>query len=279
MADPRELELRVRDLKDQLDAAQSHLERTGKLALLGGLVSEIAHEINTPLTALRSNIDTVALATERLRGLIRSACGEPGRARELEELLLLVEESIKTSRLACERLSGIVQGLRGSPRAEETGRATANVEVEIENSLALLTCAFRKRIRLVKDYGALPDIEGSARRLSQVFLNILVNAVQAMEGEGEIRIRTRQDGDTVRVSISDTGNGMPPDVQARIFEPGFTTKSAAKGTGLGLFISHRIVQEHGGRIDVESEEGRGTTFTVVLPLRQTRERKIDGRGI
>jgi two-component system NtrC family sensor kinase len=105
---------------------------------------------------------------------------------------------------------------------------------------------------------------------------MLVNSSQAIEGEGEIRIRTWEEGETVRIAISDSGKGIPPELQSKVFEPGFTTKKAGLGTGLGLSICLRIVQDHGGRIELESEVGRGTTFTIVLPIQEAAERKANG---
>ncbi len=268
MTDPKELELRLREQERQLEAAHARLERMEKLAVVGGLVSEIAHEINTPLAALRSNMDSLAVSIRRLRPLIGSDCRGPEGTHELQELLVIIEDTVRINQQACERVSTIVQGLRGASRKEAADFAPANLHVEIENSLRLLAAVIRNRIRLVKDFGALPEIDCDAGRLGQVFLNILVNAVQAIEGEGEIRIRTWQEGDTVRIAIRDTGKGIPAELQSRIFDPGFTTKSADKGTGIGLSISLNIIQQHGGRIDVESEEGRGSTFTVILPLQQ-----------
>ncbi len=277
MTDPKELELRLSELQAQLKAAQSHLERTERLAAVGGLVNEIAHEINTPLSALRSGNATLALVVQRLRSLIGPGGIENGRKNGVDELLLVAEDTVRTDRLACERIASIIQGLRSSLRREQAAFTRANIQPEIENSLALLAYAFKNRILLTKDYGVLPEIECNPERLGQVFLNILVNAVQAIEGRGEIRIRAWQEGDAVRISICDTGKGIPSEMQSRIFDPGFTTKGADKGTGLGLFISRTIVQQHGGCIEVESEEGKGATFTIVLPIRQTQERKTNDR--
>jgi signal transduction histidine kinase len=270
--DPEELERKLSKSLARLREAQSQLERAQKLATVGSLVTEVAHEINTPLASLRSNTDTLTITIQRLRNLVVSGPGKAGTTEELGVLLSVADDAIRTDRLACERISNIAQNLRESLPPLDAGFVRADIQPEIENSLALLAHAFRNRIRLIKDYAVLPEIECDPGRLGQVFLNILVNAAQAIEGQGEIRIRAWQEGNTVRVAVSDTGKGIPAELQPRLFEPGFTTKGAGEGTGLGLFICRRIIQQHGGFINVESREGRGATFTVVLPIWQTQER-------
>ncbi len=273
MAGPEELELRLQELQAQLLAAQSRLKQAERLAVVGSLVNEIAHEINTPLAALQSNHANLTVAVQRLRGLIGSSRNAGEGAVDLDGVLLIIEEIIKVNRYACERILSVARALRRSPELEDTEFVRANVQEEIDGSLALLAHAFRNRIRLVRDYGDLPEIECNPGRLGQVFLNILLNAVQAIEGEGEIGIRTWQEEGTVRVAIRDSGKGIPAALKSRIFDPGFTTRSAEKGMGIGLSICARIVRQHGGSIEVESAEGRGTTFTIILPVRAARERK------
>jgi two-component system NtrC family sensor kinase len=142
---------------------------------------------------------------------------------------------------------------------------------QLRMALKLMHGEFRRRIMVHADYGDLPPVECYAQMLDQVFLNLLVNAGQAIEGEGRVGVRTRLDGSEVCVSISDTGKGIAPEQQQKIFTQGFTTKPVGVGTGLGLAISREIVVEkHGGRIDFESEPGVGTTFHIHIPLEQKR---------
>ena len=138
----------------------------------------------------------------------------------------------------------------------------------IESTLALVQHDFKNRIELIKEYGAIPLVECFPGRLNQVFLNLLVNAAQAIDGKGKITIRPRQDEDRVYVMFQDTGKGIAPENVPRIFESGFTTKKVGMGTGLGLSICSQIVNAHQGEILVKSEVGKGTTFTVVLPIVQ-----------
>ncbi len=279
MAEQKELELALRETQAQLAAAQAHLERAEKLAVLGGILNEIVHEINTPLAALRSNHESLAQGVQRLRALLPRGCAEEENEGDkkdaLDALLVILDDAIRANRLAIQRVSNIAQGLRLPMQTGKAEYTRSNIQIEIENTLVLLASVFKRRLHLIKNYGDPPEIECDPDRLGQVFLNLLVNAVEAMDGEGEIRIRTWQEADTVRVAIRDTGKGIPAELLRKIFDPGFTTKS--NGTGLGLSICRRIVQQHSGSLQVESEEGKGATFTVILPIRQSQERNLNGR--
>ncbi len=137
----------------------------------------------------------------------------------------------------------------------------------IESTLTLLHHQLKKRIDVVREFGDLPEIECFPSRLNQVFMNLLVNAIQAIDGEGRITVRTSASATHIRLEFHDSGRGVPPDVLPRIFDPGFTTKGVGVGSGLGLAICYQIVHEdHGGEISVDSQLGTGTTFTVTLPI-------------
>jgi two-component system NtrC family sensor kinase len=131
------------------------------------------------------------------------------------------------------------------------------------------------RITIVKDFGEITPVEARPDQLHQVFMNIILNSAQAIQGTGEIRIATRQDGPMVRIIISDSGPGIPAEIRDRIFEQGFTTKSAQSGMGLGLCICHKIIEDHAGYIEVDSEIGKGATFTIILPAAPGSERNAD----
>jgi two-component system NtrC family sensor kinase len=271
-----ELERQLKEMVERLSAAESRLERADGLATVGALVAEVAHEINTPLAGIRGNIDLLGRSVQRLRNLVLPPAGELTDAgKERSELFPIIESALRTSQLACERVVNIVEGLRRFNRPDDGQCIFANIHDEIEGSLSLLASEFKRRIRVVREFGAVPPIECRPVRIGQVLLNLLVNAVQAINGEGEIRIRTWQEAGNVLIAISDSGPGIPADLRHKIFEPGFTTKSANAGTGLGLFISRRIVLQHGGCIRVESNAPAGATFTVVLPIRQGSEKERD----
>lgn len=253
----------------QLLESQSQLMRAEKMAALGSLVAGVAHEINTPLGSVNSNNDIFALSFQRMRDFIRAhpPADRVDAEKELADFLSIVEEAIQTNRLACERIVKIVRSLRNFVRLDEADRKMADIHEGIESTLILVAHELKRRINVVKEFGSIPEVECYPNQLNQVFMNLLVNAAQAIEGEGTIRIRTWREDDTIRIAISDNGKGIPRDLQSKVFEPGFTTKKAGLGTGLGLSICLKIVQNHDGRIDLESDVGRGTTFTIVLPIK------------
>ncbi len=269
----RPFEQKLLEIEQSLQDCQNRLAQAEKMAELGSLLTGIAHEINTPLASISSNTDMLALSLEKIRSLVGAARDGTASVEEWEETLSIAEESLRTSRIACDRILKIVGGLRSFARREQTHPRRANLIEGIENTLVLLGHEIKGRIRMLKDYAEIPEIECYPDQLNQVFLNILVNAAQAIEGQGEIRIRTWTEGKTLRISISDTGKGIPADLMARVFDSGFTTKEIGAGTGLGLSISRKIVEAHHGRIELESEPGRGTTFTIALPVEQREERK------
>ncbi|MBI4482287.1 MAG: ATPase [Acidobacteria bacterium] len=271
----RELERKFEEKTRLLLQSQSQLVQAEKMAALGSLVAGVAHEINTPLGSIGGNNDVFALAFQKVQDFLRAHPPADGTDSQegLKEILSIVDESIRTNRLASERLVKMVRTLRNFARLDEAERKKADIHEGIESTLTLVAHELKRRIQVFKEFGAVREIECYPNQLNQVFMNMLVNAAQAIEGEGEIRIRTWEEDDTVRVAISDNGKGIPPELQHRVFDPGFTTKKAGLGTGLGLSICLKIVQDHGGRIELESQVGRGTTFTIVLPIQPDGERK------
>jgi two-component system NtrC family sensor kinase len=239
------------------------------------LLAGLAHEINTPLGAIKSNNEIVDLAFRKI-GEWMKGLPEATLKPDMEEVLHIVEVSLRTNRLACERLISIVGSIRNFARLEDTDRRKTDIRECIENTLAILAHVLKGRVEVVKDYGSVGQIDGYHGQLHQVFMNIILNAAQAIEGEGKIRIKTWEAGNAVHITISDTGRGISPDVLPRIFDLGFTTKKADAGAGLGLPISRKVIQNHNGRIDVESEVGKGSTFTIVLPVLQDPEKKPNG---
>jgi signal transduction histidine kinase len=146
----------------------------------------------------------------------------------------------------------------------------ADLHEGIDSTIPLIQHQLKQGISIVKEYGQIPTVMCYPSRMNQVFLNLLVNAVQAIEGEGSITIRTSADDDAVRLKFIDTGNGIPKENLDRVFDPGFTTKGVGVGTGLGLPICYQIIQDHRGEISIESEVGKGTTVTVSLPTNEER---------
>jgi signal transduction histidine kinase len=189
---------------------------------------------------------------------------QPTMIRTLEVL----DEIGRVNKTACERIVATVKSLRNFARLDEAERKRVDLHEGLESTLVLVHHEFKNRIKVVRDYGdEVPEVECSPNQLNQVFMNILVNAAHAIEGEGTVNIATRSEGEQVTISFTDTGRGIDPKVVPNIFDPGFTTKGVGVGTGLGLAICYRIVKDHHGSIDVESEPGRGTTFAITLPTK------------
>jgi two-component system, NtrC family, sensor kinase len=234
--------------------------QSAKMAALGLLVAGVAHEINTPMGAIHSNNDILARALVK----IREALG-PNVNKDVSRLLGILDDICRNNEIATDRIMKIVRSLKNFARLDEAERKKVNIHDGIESTLTLLQHQLKNRIRIVKKFGEVPEIECYPNPLNQVFMNILVNAAQAIKERGEITVTTWRDGDTVKISISDTGVGIPPEHLSKIFDPGFTTKGVGVGTGLGLSICYKIMQDHRGTIEVDTSS-QGTTFTMLLPL-------------
>jgi signal transduction histidine kinase len=180
------------------------------------------------------------------------------------DIMMLVEESLE----GAVRVRQIVRDLRDFSRPSGDEWAMADLHAGLESTLNVVHNEIKYKATVVREYGELPPIECNVAQLNQVFMNLLVNAAQAMREQGTITIRTSCQGDSACIAVTDTGAGIPEEILGRIFDPFFTTKPQGQGTGLGLSISHGIVEHHRGRIDVQSQPGQGSTFTVVLPLRR-----------
>jgi PAS domain S-box-containing protein len=260
----KEVQERTRDLRE----SQSQLVQQEKMAALGKLVAGIAHELNTPIGTINSNADTLGRSLAKLRGIITNeSCNEAMRENPLlQHVLSVVDDISRVNQLASQRIVDIVTTLRNFARLDEADLKTADLHEGLESTLTLVRHELKNRVRVVKEYGDIPPIRCHPNQINQVFMNLLVNASQAVKGKGEVRIKTFREDDMVNVQISDTGVGIPPENLPRIFDPGFTTKGVGVGTGLGLSICFKIVQDHGGNIDVETAIGKGSTFTVRLPV-------------
>jgi signal transduction histidine kinase len=173
------------------------------------------------------------------------------------------------SREGIERVRKIVADLKDFSRADTNQDwEWANLHDGIDSTLNIVNNEVKYKADVVKEYGDIPDVECLPSQINQVIMNIVVNGAHAIQGpRGRITIRTGTDGDHVWIEIADTGCGIPPAIRSRIFDPFFTTKPVGTGTGLGLSLSYGIIQKHGGRIEVESEEGVGTAFRIHLPVR------------
>jgi two-component system NtrC family sensor kinase len=240
-----------------------------QMAAVGRLLAGIVHEINTPLGSIFSNNEVVSRSLEMLGPLL--AEGTPEALQRAGKLVATCQSLAAVDRIACERIRSVIRGLKTLSRVDGTEPRRVNLNQQLADTVKLTQAEFRRRIAVETDFGDLPEVECYPQMLNQVFLNLLMNAGQAIEDEGRITIRTRLERDRVHISIEDTGKGMSAEAQKHAFEPGFTTKPVGEGTGLGLPISREIVEErHGGTIDFETRQGVGTTFHIRIPVRQRR---------
>jgi signal transduction histidine kinase len=256
------------------EEAKAQLMQSEKMASLGLLVAGLAHEINTPLGAIYSNNDTVSRSIDKIRQILEGQENLTSADRErVEQLVDILRDVCQNTTLATERLMTVVGSLKNFARVDEAEFKKADLHEGIESTLTIVQHQLKNRIRVEKQYGNIPPVECHPNRLNQVFMNLLVNASQAISDQGTITIRTARQGNCVKISISDTGVGIPPENLSKVFDPGFTTKGVGVGTGLGLSICYKIIEEHQGKIDVESGD-QGTTFTITLPLGHGHGKKV-----
>jgi signal transduction histidine kinase len=253
------LEARVEERTRELRETQDQLMHAEKMKSLGQLVAGVAHELNNPIGFVHANMQ---LLDEYIRKLIEGQKTES----DTERIREAIGKLIARSREGTERVKQIVQDLRTFSRMDQAELQEADLHDEIDRTLGLMEPQFKGGVEVVKDYGDLPRVRCFPGQLNQVFLNLIMNACDALENEGRITIRTRPIPDGVRLEFSDDGPGIPPEVQSRLFDPFFTTKPVGKGTGLGLSLSHGIIERHGGRISVQDAPEGGALFVIELPL-------------
>lgn len=255
----------IRDLSER-NAMQARLLQSDRMAAVGMLAAGVAHEINNPLAYAFTNLEVLGRTLARLRRALED-CNAPKTA--LDDLEL-AEQMLAIAKEGSDRVRAIVRDLKTFSRADEAQTGPVDVRAVLDSCINMAAAELRHRARLVRQYAEVPPVEASESRLAQVFLNLLVNAAQALDPEraeaNEIRVATEATADgSVAIEVRDNGQGIHPDLLARIFDPFVTTKPSGEGTGLGLFISREIVHGLGGKITVDSEQGRGTTMRVVLP--------------
>jgi len=273
----REMEKAYHELKE----TQFQLIQSEKMASLGQLVAGIAHEIKNPLNFIYGNTDFLRNYVGQLQALVRHLESRGSFSAENQAFIsgfkeeinydFLVEDLealIRNFEEGAKRIHSIITDLRTFSRMESDDFREIDIHEPIELALSLLQNEYRDRITIVRNYGDIPKVECHAGRINQVFMNLLLNACQAVSGAGTISITTRLDGDQLELTVEDDGEGINSEDIDRIFEPFYTTKPVGTGTGLGLSISYAIIQQHNGTIRVESEKGKGTRFIIRMPIRQ-----------
>jgi two-component system, NtrC family, sensor kinase len=267
-----------------LEKAHSQLLQSEKLAAVGQLAAGMAHEINNPIGFVSSNLgslDKYVSALLRLIDHYEILENDGGILPERMEALNILKKSIEfqyiredvpellhESRLGVERIRKIVKSLKDFSH-EDSEYQWAETELHrcLDATLDVVRSEFENKCEIHCDYGEIPLVYCLASEINQVFMSVLLNAAQAIEDHGDVHIRTRVDGTRVVIEISDTGCGIPPEIQRRIFDPFFTTKPIGQGSGLGLSEAYGTVQRHGGSIEIDSAPGKGTTVRIFLPVR------------
>jgi signal transduction histidine kinase len=247
---------RTRELRD----TQAVLMQSEKMRTLGQLVAGVAHELNNPIGFVHANLKLLEEYVAKLM-VLQERGDDVSRVREA------IGKLLSRSREGTQRVKQIVADLRTFSRMDQAELQEADLNEEIDRTLSLMEPRAKCGIEVERDFGDLPRVRCHAGQLNQVFMNLLINACDAVGDKGRIRVRTRALDETrVRLEFEDEGPGIPPELRDRVFEPFFTTKPVGQGTGLGLSLSHGIIERHGGRIWVESEPGSGTRFVIELPV-------------
>jgi two-component system, NtrC family, sensor kinase len=266
---------------EELKTSQLKILQQEKMASIGQLAAGVAHELNNPMSFISSNLGTLDKYINRLIDFIRvqseavkslkdnSTLRKVDKKREevkldyiLEDAKVLLKESLDGS----ERVKKIIHELNSFSRMDEEEYKKDDINECIESAITIVWNELKYKSTLEKSYGSLPQTKCYPRQINQVFVNLLINAVNSIADKGVIAIKTWYEDNFIWVEVSDTGVGIPRQNLIKIFEPFFTTKEAGKGTGLGLSITYEIVQRHKGEITVKSEVGKGTTFTIRIPV-------------
>lgn len=267
------------ELQHRVAVLTAQLLQSEKLASIGQLAAGVAHEINNPIGYIASNMQVLAEYSTNLIALVNELASMlPEQSRkalfakyDFDYLKDDVPTLVKESEEGLTRVVGIISDLKDFSHIEEAEFTLADIHQGLQSTLNIVNNEIKYKAEVVKEFGTLPEIECLPAQLNQVFMNLLVNAAHAIDEKGIITITTGFADDWVWISVKDTGKGIAPEQRTQIFEPFFTTKPKGQGTGLGLSLSQSIVDRHGGRIELESQVGKGSCFSVWLPVRQAEQ--------
>ncbi|MFZ3019301.1 MAG: bacteriohemerythrin [Gallionella sp.] len=266
-------------LEQKVDERTRELLQSGKMAAIGQLAAGVAHEINNPVGFVNSNLATLRRYAAQLLAIIDACAASPAANTELEKHLARSKTDLaflrddlpallNESQEGLDRVTRIVQALKDFAHADPTEMQDSDLLAGLESTLDVVWNELRNKAEIARELAPLPPVRCIPGQINQVFMNLLLNAVQAIESRGIITLQSGHDDKGMWIAIADSGCGMTEDVRKHLFEPFFTTRPVGQGTGLGLSVSWDIVvNKHGGRIDVESEPGKGSRFTVWLPLK------------
>jgi len=292
------LESRSRELFDanvsltntikELRTQEEQMVQQEKLASIGLLAAGIAHEINNPVGFVKSNLETLKTYLDTLKlvldefQLLLEKLTDSNEASKFSDDIARLKDLIESSDLAfvsidslnsieesldgTARIENIVRDLKGFSRTDDEVRSELNINRCIEGAINLVWSEIKYKCQIDRGYGEIPLIYGFASQLTQVFINLILNAAQAIESKGVIAVRTWADQDNVYASVIDSGPGIPRENLMRLFVPFFTTKEVGSGTGLGLYVSHSLIQKHQGSIIASNEPGKGAKFVISLPI-------------
>ena len=245
--------------REIIENQNKQLIQSEKMASIGQIAAAVVHEINTPIGAIKSNAQMMDLAINQVTQL------EPSEA--IQKKLQLMKNTSSMISEASNRIIEIVRSIKNFSRIDQSEFKDADLHEAIDSVLTLTSNLWKSRIDIQKSYGVIPPVNCYIGLINQVIMNLVVNAIDAIEESGSITIRTGVDNEAAFIEISDTGTGMSPETLAKIFQQGFTTKAMGAGSGLGLALSKDIMEKHQGHIAVESIEGKGSKFTIWIPIK------------
>ena len=282
------VEERTADLSkkhEELINTHNHLVQQEKMASVGLLAAGVAHEINNPMGFIGSNlsildkyvgklVEFIGVQDENLQEFVPETGGlskvkKIRKNLKIDYIIRDIKDLVNESLEGVDRVKEIVKNLKNFSRVDEVDCKASNLNEGLESTIKVIWNELKYKAQIIKEYGEIPLIECYPQQINQVFMNLMVNSAHAIDDNGEIKVKTWQEKSNVFISIADTGRGIETENIEKIFDPFFTTKEVDKGTGLGLSISYEIIQKHGGEMTVASEIGKGTTFTIKLPVKST----------
>jgi signal transduction histidine kinase len=264
-------ELERKKAEESLNRAQARLIQSEKMAVLGQLTAGVAHEINTPIGVIKSNTHVTLRTIEKLRQVFDLKVSSSDDLNpDIQRFIQVLDENSHANLDAGMRITDIVGNLKKFTRLDEAGQKETDLHVNIDSVIALINPSLNEHIRIIKKYGNIPCIHGHHTELNQVFMTLLKNAGESIEGEGTIMITTYSHEEYVYLTIADNGRGIPHDQLGKLFDPGFSVQGSRIGMRLGLSTALSIIRDHGGDISVKSTIGKGTEFEISLPIHPPR---------